>query len=148
MAYTEKTYQLNSAGVDAVSEDVRVWLESMNVDHKDTIRIRLTIEELLLRISEHAGGENVTGTLRLGKRLGAPYISFRYDGESFDPRETNADEWSEQILSNLGLAPTKNSEGSGRAACPPAATSLRSGWSAPLSRPSCSALRAVHFRPG
>ena len=106
MAYTEKTYQLNSAGIDAVSEDVRVWLESTNVDHKDTIRIRLTIEELLLRISEHAGGENVTGTLRLGKRLGAPYISFRYDGESFDPRETNADEWSEQILSNLGLAPT------------------------------------------
>ena len=106
MAFTEKTYQLNSAGIDAVSEDVRVWLESTNVDHKDTIRIRLTIEELLLRISEHAGGENVTGTLRLGKRLGAPYISFRYDGESFDPRETNADEWSEQILSNLGLAPT------------------------------------------
>ena len=106
MAYTEKTYQLNSAGIDAVSEDVRSWLESMNVDQKEKIRIRLTVEELLLRISEHAGGETVTGTLRLGKRLGAPYISFRYDGERFDPRDTDADDWSAKILTNLGLAPT------------------------------------------
>ena len=108
MAYTEKTYQLDRFGVDSVSYDLQEWMDSINVNRRDALRIRLTMEELLLRIFERSDKE-ISATLRMGKRFGTPFIRFRYSGEKINPTEDQDDEtdgWTDRILTNLGLTPS------------------------------------------
>ena len=60
-------------GVDAISDKIVGKLEKYGVGKKDIIRIRLTIEEQLLKVSEHYEGET-TVTLRMGKRFATPFF--------------------------------------------------------------------------
>ena len=98
---------LNREGVDAASQEMAAWLAELGVPRRDAIRIRLTMEELLLRICEHYD-EKIDVTLRMGSYFGVSFISFRYSGEAFDPIHEQSDEmsgWTEQILANMGLSP-------------------------------------------
>ncbi|MBQ6540052.1 MAG: cation:dicarboxylase symporter family transporter [Oscillospiraceae bacterium] len=108
MKRTEKELLLNHAGVDKASEETDKWLRSLNVPPKDALRIRLTMEELLLRICDRFDG-SITGSLSFVKRLGTPYIRFSYKGEAYDPTETQdgeIGEWTNKVLSNMGLSPS------------------------------------------
>ena len=107
MKHTETELFLNRAGVDAASEQMACWLAELGVPSRDTLRIRLTMEELLLRISEHYC-EEIDCTLRMGKYFGVPFISFRYAGEAYDPTGEQGNEmsrWTQQLLANMGLSP-------------------------------------------
>ena len=107
MQHTEMRLFLDRAGVDAASEQMAFWLAELGVPSRDALRIRLTMEELLLRVFEHSG-EGIDGTLRMGKYFGIPFISFRYAGEAYDPTGEQNDEmsqWTEQLLAHMGMSP-------------------------------------------
>ena len=101
----EYEYKLDAAGVDEVSALLDDWMGRMGLDRPNRIRVRLAMEELLLRVSERLSGE-ITVTILLGKRLGRPCIRVRYAGERFDPTDgKESEEWPELFLANLGLTP-------------------------------------------
>ena len=103
----EKKFTLDAAGVDAVSAEVQAWLHKVGVKHNNIVRLRLTMETVLLSISEHYGG-SIEGYLAEGRRFGTPYLRFRYEGESFDPLSdevVSADDWTRSLLANIGLTP-------------------------------------------
>ena len=102
-----KELLLDRAGVDAASGEMEAWLGTLGETVPGTLRVRLTMEELLLRISEHFGG-NVRGTLILGRHFGVPCVRFRYQTASFDPtkaRDSEMNEWTDRLLANMGLTP-------------------------------------------
>jgi len=80
----ETEYLLDRAGVDAVSEQIGEWLKKTGYQKENILRLRLTMEELLLRVCEHFE-EKMTGTLVMTKRFGTPVLRFRYRGEAYDP---------------------------------------------------------------
>lgn len=108
MKAIEKAFLLDASGVDAVSEAIGEWLSGLKMERRSIFRLRLTMEELLLRVSEHYDGE-ITGTLRMGKRFGVPYLRFLYRSDAYNPLnvyESEMNEWTNQILANMGLSPT------------------------------------------
>ena len=107
MKTIEKRLRLDNIGVDMASREICAWLTETGMDRREILRIQLTMEELLLRISQHFSG-NISGTLLLGRRLGSPIIRFRYKAEAFDPTQQQEDEigaWTDRILSHMGLIP-------------------------------------------
>ena len=105
--HTEKEYLLDHSGVDAVSADIGEWLDSSGTDRKMSIRLRLSMEELLLRVSDHYDGK-ITGTLSTRRLGGVPVMRFRYRGESFNPihsEEEEEDQFTLKLLSLIGTEP-------------------------------------------
>lgn len=101
-------YMLNDSAVDSVAEKVQSFLAALNMEKKNILRIRLTVEEILLNWQEHYDGE-VPFTFLTGKRLGAPFISIVLAGESVNPlerMEEECGEWSSRLLVNMGISPT------------------------------------------
>ncbi len=101
-----ENYTLSPLGIDQISEKISEWLKENNESSKNIVRMRLTIEEMLLSMKEHFG-EECECSLYIKKRLGIPSIHLYYKGEPFNPvnQEQNQDELSEQFLKNIGLSP-------------------------------------------
>ena len=99
-----KQYDLRGESVEAVSEALQSYLKDIGTERLNLQRIRLTAEELLLRIREHLG-ENTTVSIGIGRHFGRHLLRLRYEGEAFDPTENSGDEWNDRILTELGLSP-------------------------------------------
>ncbi len=102
-----KTVRLDRPGVDAASETIRNWLESAGVPERDVLRIRLTMEELLNRISEHGEG-CVEAEVRFRRRIGEWRLYVLYGGDRFDPagqKESEVDTWTADLLARTGFVP-------------------------------------------
>ena len=100
-------YELNNRNIDAASNEVTNFLTNAKADSKDIHRIRLSIEEILLKYSERLG-ENKSFELVMSKKFRTLRIEFSVSGESFDPfseDEENGDGILHRLLSNLGLEP-------------------------------------------
>ncbi len=103
----EKEYVLNADGIDQISMDLQQVLTDQGLDRREALRIRLTIEELMLRVMEFNRGEPVPAVLTVGRRFGTRTLFLTYGGASFDPTQTGEEEtWGGRILQNLGLNPT------------------------------------------
>ena len=103
----EKEYVLTSSGVDEVSMALDIWMKQAGITSSNAVRLRLVMEEMLLRISAHYEG-NVTAVLRTRKRFGTPTLRLRYEGEPYDPtrlEESEEDETTRQILSHIQMMP-------------------------------------------
>ena len=108
MKAIEKEYLLDRAGVDAISRDFYEWMREAGAERRDAFQIRMTVEDMLLKISNHYP-DAVTVSMSLRKRFGAPTVRFRYEGEAFNPSdavEDELDELADRILAGLGLTPT------------------------------------------
>ena len=111
MKRVKKELLLDQAGVDFVSQEIAAWLVDLGLSKTERLRIRLTMEELLLRICEHYDGE-VTGRLDLCKRHGVSVIRFHYREEAFDPIRAAEDHdnemaaWTDRLLARMGLSPS------------------------------------------
>ncbi len=104
MSLQSKEYALNDAAIDEIAEDLRRFLEQeKGVERHSVLRTRLTAEELLYALAREDGIESCT--IFTGRRLGRPCILLRYGGAAFDPTRGAADDWSGQLLANLGLSP-------------------------------------------
>ena len=102
----EQDYLLDAAGIDAVSARISEWLQKNQYSKENAIRLRFTMEEVLLKLSRHFD-ETLTGTLIMTRRFGTPVLRFLYEGESFDPLEAeeDEDEYRSLLLQNLGITP-------------------------------------------
>ncbi len=100
-------YELNNRNIDVASDEITNFLTDAKVDLKDIHRIRLSVEEILLKYSDRLG-ENKTFDLVMSKRLRTIRIEVSVSGESFDPfieDDENGGGILHTLLSNLGLAP-------------------------------------------
>ncbi|MBQ3378623.1 MAG: cation:dicarboxylase symporter family transporter [Clostridia bacterium] len=104
MALAWKDYELSPEAVEEISADLQSYISSLGAKRREILRIRLTVEEILIRIME---GKEDTPQIKvgMGKQYGRYALDIRYGGEPFDPTESEGDEWSGKILSALGLSP-------------------------------------------
>lgn len=102
-----RALQLNIQEVDGAAETIQSWLETAGVGHRDILRIRLTMEEMLAAVCSHGEG-SVPAELRFGRRFGDWRLVVRYGGERFDPtapKENELEGWTADLLARTGFVP-------------------------------------------
>lgn len=78
---------LTALDIDFLSEKTaEILQDEMKLDRKEVLRLRLSVEEVLLLWRE-AFGEDTGLSLRYGKRLGRPFIELALAGKRFNPYE-------------------------------------------------------------
>lgn len=98
----EEKLLLDRAGIDKISDIISIKLQKAGVSKKDILRVRLLMEDQLLKVAEHFSYEK-TVTVNTGKRLGVPFIIVQYDGEEFDP--TSQSDGIEILYTDMGMTP-------------------------------------------
>ena len=102
-------WALTNANIDVISTKLHDYLQEIDVDQKQILRLCLSVEDVLwqwqVRLSENAVCA-VTG----GTRLGRPFVELQVVGERVNPYEKADAEFSdlsisENLLANLGLSP-------------------------------------------
>lgn len=104
----KKNLELNNYNIDNISEITEGFLSDSNVEKAAVLRMKFTLEELLLKYQE-AFGEKTNVTLNCTKRLGALKVELMIPGERLNPMETESETDSsvlQMLLANMGLAPT------------------------------------------
>ena len=102
-----KKYFLTAEAVDQIAEQIESFLYDLDAERANVLRIRLSLEEALLRWKDRFG-EEAEVTLDTGSRRGSPFLRLELAGESYDPlnnTETDLGEWSESLLRSIGLSP-------------------------------------------
>lgn len=103
----QRKFVLDEKQIDNISEEVTEFIRNFKIERKNALRIRLTLEELLIRVINQ-GSNPINCELVLEKRFGIGYIKVYYDGVQYNPivDEENSDELLNQMLVNMGLSPT------------------------------------------
>ena len=99
-----KSYELNEQAVDDISESIGRFLDNEEIERRNAVRIRLTMEELMLRIID-AKGNAFPVSFGMGRQYGKHAVCLKYEGEAFDPTSGDDENWNERILVSLGLSP-------------------------------------------
>ncbi len=104
--FDTRDYLLDNAMIQQAVTDIDPFLVQQKIKKQNVIRLRLTIEELLLRVKD-SGIEADSFSLSMERRYGKTSVIIRYSGESFDPTfcPDEDETWQSQLLSNLGLSP-------------------------------------------
>ncbi len=100
-------YPLNAQSVDLIAARIEEFLYSYKLERANVLRIRLSMEEALLRWMDHFSGETAVH-LELATRWFRPTITLSLKGESFDPltiAENDLGAWANSLLSGIGLTP-------------------------------------------
>lgn len=108
IANTSAEFRLDSISIDQISEKTSTFLDLLGTEKKNNVRVRLTIEEILLCWKNHFGDEKEI-QFSMGSRYGRPYISLELDGEEMNPIENDQDEFGEYISrlsAQMGLSPS------------------------------------------
>ena len=66
-----------------ISADLQSYLNDIKLERKNILRIRLTVEEILLNIMEHWGTE-IKVSFGIGRRFGRQILRIYMDGTHFD----------------------------------------------------------------
>lgn len=100
-------YHFSNSNIDLASEQAAEFLASVGVDRREALRIKLTLEEVLLECQSKFGEETVF-TLKCEKRFSAPRMELVVQAEAYNPLERgeNGDELISSLLAGVGLAPT------------------------------------------
>ena len=100
-------FNFSNSNIDLACEEVGVFLQKSGVERREALRIKLTLEELLLEYQSKFG-EEATYKLKCIKRLSAIRIEVEVLGESFNPLESENEngELINGLLADMGLAPT------------------------------------------
>ncbi len=85
-----KHYKLTPIGIDSVSEDFSGMLGETALDHHDTVRLRLILEEILLKWMNKAEGEPDV-ILESGRKFRRSFIRISVEGPGNDPTVRNAE---------------------------------------------------------
>ena len=100
-------YELDNATIDKVSLRVQKFLLSLKAEKSSVQRVRLSVEEVLLRWADYFP-PHTQFRLEMGKHWNRPYIMLKLPGEEYDPVSDstgNPDLWSDDLLRAFGLAP-------------------------------------------
>lgn len=101
------SFLLAPENIDLAAEKVSAYLLRLNLQKKEIIRLRLSVEEVLLSWQEKLG-EKKEVQLSCYMRLGQPVIRLRAEGNGCNPLETQDDgfgEWGESLLARLETRP-------------------------------------------
>ncbi len=100
-------FPLTGQSVDQIAARTEDYLTSLGLERSNVLRIRLSLEEAVLRWRDRFG-EEVSVKLELGARWRRPTITLSLQAESFDPLSGGSDElgtWADSLLSSIGLFP-------------------------------------------
>ncbi|MBQ2751768.1 MAG: cation:dicarboxylase symporter family transporter [Oscillospiraceae bacterium] len=101
-------YKLSNQSVDVISEKVAEFLTEIKTESKNLLRIRLSIENILLDWQQKFS-DRAECTVSIGKRFGKPFIQLEVAGESCNPLDDDAENFGTyqgRLLANMGLFPT------------------------------------------
>jgi hypothetical protein len=84
----KKAFILSNRNIGTVIEEVDGFFRERRVSDRDIIKLKLAIEEALLRFHDHFG--NRTEAMMDTGRWGSPAITFRVKGDGFDLIEDDA----------------------------------------------------------
>ena len=101
-------HKLTGPDIDRIAARIEEFLFSVKTERANVLRIRLPMEEALLRWQEKFG-EDVSVRLVLGIRLFRPTITLGLAGESYDPlinSENELGSWANSLLNGVGLSPS------------------------------------------
>ena len=100
-------YKLGYASVDEVSEKIEDFLTSLKVEKNNILRIRLSVEEALLRWIDHCE-PGTEFRLETGMQWNRPFIILKLWGPEYNPLIESRDEsgvWVGELLGDVGLVP-------------------------------------------
>ncbi len=102
-----EVYALTGETVDTVAAHIEKFLRELKTERTNVLRVRLSMEEALLRWRDHFG-EEAQVRFTVGMLFHRPTITLELAGERFDPM-AGADDgfgaWSSTLLSSIGLSP-------------------------------------------
>ena len=104
---TTKTFSLNSESIDSFSEYINQILVDIGAERPNIFRIRLSLEEALLRIRDRFG-EDETVELIVTKGFNRMVIQLEHEADAFNPLseiESELEDWSSTLLTAVGLSP-------------------------------------------
>lgn len=104
MSTSYKGYELNSETIEEILQETEKYCSQLNTEQRQILRVRLTLDELLLTLMEHYGN-GASVSIVSGKYRGRQIVRLQYEGDPFDPTKQASDEWSGQIMASLGLSP-------------------------------------------
>lgn len=100
-------YLLNAENIDEISSQAAQFLSDNGADKRDVTRLRLILEEVLLRYSNMLG-EDACCNFKCQKKLGRAMISLSTPGISYNPLTDTAEEGGEllyHLTAPLGTGP-------------------------------------------
>lgn len=104
------TYRLNGETIDRIAEQVESFLTALGTERANIVRIRLSMEEVLLRWLDRFGtGAEVRFSTNINWTR--PEIVLALRGEICNPlnmTESELDTWSNSLLSSIGITPRFN----------------------------------------
>ena len=101
------SFILTAENIDLAAEKVMSYLQRLKLENKEAIRLRLSVEEILLSWQAKLT-DNKEVALSCYMRLGQPVIRLKAEGDGCNPLETQDDgfgEWGESLLSRLETRP-------------------------------------------
>ncbi|MBR5088252.1 MAG: hypothetical protein IK093_02360, partial [Ruminiclostridium sp.] len=104
MSISYKEYKLNAETIEEILQETEKYCSKLNTEQRQILRVRLTLDELLLTLTERYGN-GASASIGAGKSHGRQIVRLQYAGDPFDPTEKADDEWSGQIMASLGLSP-------------------------------------------
>lgn len=114
MANYDRTLILNSAGIDEISEQLSTFMEESETDPATILRIRLSIEEALLRFYDHFPDDQTVHVF-IGRRFTENEIHIELKGHACNPlvlSDNAIDNWNVSLLSDIGISPHYSYAGS------------------------------------
>lgn len=98
-----KEKELTNESITEITEDLRSYLEKLGEESRNTLRVVLAVEEILLRIRD-SRSETVPVRVMVGRSYGRHIFKIEYRGESFDPTDGGQD--ANSILETIGIVPS------------------------------------------
>ena len=98
---------LTAETIDHLSQQTEKFLVSIQTERANILRIRLSMEEALLRWRDRFG-EEVSVSYYAGTNWRRPVINLRLAGDRYDPTvsaENDLGGWSDGLLAEIGLSP-------------------------------------------
>lgn len=103
-----RTLNLSGASIDEISHVLGRFLAEAKTERATSLRIRLSIEEALLRFRDHFT-EHHEVHVYIGRYLHRYEIQIDLAGESYNPltlKENDMDNWSSSLLTTIGISPS------------------------------------------
>ena len=103
----ETVYKLEPASVDLAADQIVDFLTGIKLKKDTILRVRLSVEEALLRWVEHFT-ESKTFRLEMGLHWNRPYVVLKLWGSEYDPlteSESDLGLWADELLGAIGLIP-------------------------------------------
>lgn len=100
-------YYLTNSNIDLICETIGDFLAKCGVERRETLRAKLTFEELLLEYQSKFGKETIVN-IRCIRRFLSIKVEIFVVGDSYNPliQESEEDNIAQSILAKIGLAPT------------------------------------------